>query len=88
MDIAEKAFINVDLSDFAYQEQLVVCFTDGLCDNRIARHIIRQRPTTLENGLKAAITECNMLQQLYIRDKKDTSYLACLEQKNKPIDID
>ena len=88
MDVAEQAFINVNLADFAYQEQLVVCFTDGLCDNRIARHIIRQRPTNLEDALKAAMTERNMLRQLDIRGKNDReSSSAPSDRREEPMDI-
>ena len=88
MDVAEQAFVNVNLADFAYQEQLVVCFTDGLCDNRIARHIIRQRPTNLKEALKAAMTERNMLRQLDIRGKNDReNSSAPSDRREEPMDI-
>ena len=86
MDVAEQAFINVNLADFVYQH--VVCFMDGLCDNRITRHIIRQRPTNLEEALKAAMTEQNMLQQLDICGKNDReSSSAPSDCREEPMDI-
>ena len=64
VDIAEQAFVGANLHEAAYQSQLVMCFCDGIRDNRIDRHVIRSGPCNLSDGLKAAIAELQLLKEL------------------------
>ena len=48
VDVAEQAFDEANLATQAYHDQLVMCFTDGLHDNRMARYIIRHKPKDLK----------------------------------------
>ena len=72
VDVAEQAFDKANLATQAYQDQLVMCFTDGLHDNRVARYIIRQKPKDLKNALELAMNERNLLRQLDIRGKNES----------------
>ena len=71
IDLAEQAFIGADLTQAPYQAQLIMCFTDGLRDNRIARQVIRARPRDLNAALNAATAELQLLKQLDARGKSE-----------------
>ena len=67
IELAEQAFIGADLTQAPYQTQLIMCFTDGLRDNRIARQVIRARPRDLNAALNSATSELQLLKQLDAR---------------------
>ena len=88
LDLAEQAFVGANISQPAYQTQIVMCFTDGLRDNRIARHVIRSRSQTLEGALKAATSELNLLKQLDARGKNEYIPPNTPHRMEEPMEID
>ena len=87
VDIAEQAFVGANLHEAAYQSQLVMCFCDGIRDNRIARHVVRSRPRNLSDALKAAIAELQLLKQLDARGKLDFSPPRTSNRIEEPMEI-
>ena len=71
-DVAEQAFDEANLATQVYHDQLVMCFTDGLHDNRMPRYIIRQKPKDLKNALELAMNEKNLHRQLDIHGKNES----------------
>ena len=69
-DIAYKPDI---LRDRGTQDHLLNLFTDGLCDVRVKRHLIRNRPNNLEAALTSAIRETDILNELDARSKPKLS---------------
>ena len=54
VDLAEEAFVGLNLTDALIQQQLKDIFLDGIKDDGIARELIKDRPTTLERAVKIA----------------------------------
>ena len=71
LELARDTFVNADLNQPAYAIQLIDIFTDGLRDNDIARHVIRQQPATLPNALTAAMNEQAMQKRFQTRNRSE-----------------
>ena len=87
IELAEQAFIGADLTQAPYQTQLIMCFTDGLRDNRIARQVIRARPRDLNAALNAATSELQLLKQLDARGKSEQLPYTPSSRHIEPMEI-
>lgn len=87
VDLAEQAFIGADLTQAPYQAQLILSFTDGLRDNRIARQVIRARPRDLNAALNAASAELQLLKQLDARGKSEHTPYVPPSRHIEPMEI-
>ena len=85
--LAEQAFPGANLAIPAYQTQLIMYFTDGLIDDRIARHVIRARPKSLDEALTSATSEYSMIKQLDARGKTHFSEKTT-HRTIEPMEID
>ena len=57
LTIAREAYGDQDLNNRWIQSMLVEIFIDGVCDNRVARKLIRRKPDTLHEALDIALQE-------------------------------
>ena len=57
LTIAREAYGDQDLNNRWIQSMLVEIFIDGVCDNRVARKLIRRKPNTLHEALDIALQE-------------------------------
>lgn len=83
LSLAEDAFSGVDLTQQVVARQLIDYFVDGLSDHRIARHIIRNSPSTFNAAVLAATNEQNMIARIALRGRHEFTQ----ERKEEEMEI-